>query len=738
VEQGVNTSWSLAWADKAEIGDWTFGAFLNVGVSESFDLEPRTVQRGLSEDPFEQLYFENVTSFRNYYSLSANYSDRHVIGYNSLTTEQRRGSYQERLTNQNGPTSELNSFDDGSLFGRPSLFTGTQTSGNVFDVNILEIEQLYGSHLLWGSQDESHVLLDWSATRSSISTEIQANTLNALVVSFNDPGLAEFTQGIDPVVFVDDTANAVTVREIAQSNFGETSLSIGGFVITIPGQLDSAQINGLNSFRDLFVLLNAEGIDPTGVATTFAEIVNSANQIANDVDPNFLGGEGFSTDNGDRPLGFGSTREFLLQFEEKENYRADLTFNYKKKYWQAKFKTGFNREDTYRTETYRNVEFDYNNFATTQASLDAFLDDISNNLIDSSIDSSSGTPVFNTGVLPNIFQGTGTVSEIRNIELFQTIDSGYGDVELTVNPVTLRSGYRREYIRRQFEATFIDVSSEFESDVESWGHSLAYDVGGGITLIAGASSSISRPLIKELVPVTTIDTFSGLSSQGSFELQDSRIRSHDLTVSYRPGGNFSSTFSLFQKEIDLPVFKLGNNLDEFVANGDNASIRGLEFEFDYKIKNGWFLKGSYANILGNIDYNPREFSGLATFEDADLSTTLPNQPGYTANAVIGYSGKENGLDMSLSYNIAGSFFERLPTASTGFALNRISSPKLDFVISKKATIFGIESSVGLSIKNLLRTPDILRAEFPFSNQASFDFEEEILPRAYKVFIKASF
>ena len=168
----------------------------------------------------------------------------------------------------------------------------------------------------------------------------------------------------------------------------------------------------------------------------------------------------------------------------------------------------------------------------------------------------------------------------------------------------------------------------------------------------------------------------------------------DFAVTLPKVSGFSGQVNVFQKTISDPILRFRSGSTTIFGNGDEGTLAGVELEGKLDLPFGFSWDANYAFIQGDLEF--------VSFEDgATLNSTFPEQPSQIFNTSLSYSNEEFGLNANLSLNIVSSFVEQLPSNAGAPFLERQSSPKLDFSITKRFELKHADVLLGFSIDNIL-------------------------------------
>ena len=615
---------------------------------------------------------------------------------------------------QNGENQVNDIFNFSGGFG---IEPGIETTGQIFEnagnnvvevvggsfLNTAFIENTYeivrggGRHKIFGHDldDEEGALLEWSISRSENQIDSERSTLRRLEIDFNSPGV------IAAATPLDITLDAFTASTDLFSNFSGTA---GSTFVTTGSPLDflfpnrvlsAAQFAQVMSFGQLRDALEAAGAS-AGTLASFDNLLDDSfeSAVGNPLPTDPSRGTQFTIDDGASPSELDSFRETTTQFERTENIGVDLTFPFKLgRSGKSKLvlRTGADFERRERVENTEEIRIQL----PANADIDGFA---------IGTDPDNGFASELTDGDPNDLEILPFVSDagenlVRQGTLEQTIASLYGDAEWSWEKFVLRVGARRERVRRtSIIPAFGGDLPTTTTEANLFGASASYTLSNGINFLVGYSTTVARPIIKELLPFPQIDRSTGETLLGSSELSDSSITNIDFAVTFPKTGRFSGQANLFQKRITDPILRFRSGSTTVFGNGEVGTIAGIELEGRVDLPFGLSWDTNYAFIQGDLDF-------ISLQDGATLSSTFPEQPSQIFNTSLSYRSEDYGLNANLSLNIVSEFVEQLPANAQAPFLQRQPAPQLDFNITKAFDLEFGNLILGFSVENILSSDD---------------------------------
>lgn len=253
---------------------------------------------------------------------------------------------------------------------------------------------------------------------------------------------------------------------------------------------------------------------------------------------------------------------------------------------------------------------------------------------------------------------------------------------------------------------------------------LIYELTEKVNLRGSFARTTARPSFKEASIAKIFDPLSNNTFIGNIELLPTYINNFDVRAEWF-GENaemiaISGFYKKFKDPIELTYFE--SSTDNFQPqNLGDADVIGVEIEVR---KNLGFVTSALNNLSFNVNtsfikstqvYSDQERNlrtlGLRDGETLGNDRELQGQSPFLINAGLSYEGKENNLQMRLSYNVQG---KTLQVVGNGFAPDVYTMPynNLNFNLSKS---FGEnnDQSINFKVTNLLGD-DILSEYESFS------------------------
>lgn len=245
-------------------------------------------------------------------------------------------------------------------------------------------------------------------------------------------------------------------------------------------------------------------------------------------------------------------------------------------------------------------------------------------------------------------------SRIEDFTMQEDIDAGYLMQTLNWNNWRVIAGIRFE--STHFEATgtglrdggFEAVSAKRDDDHWLPGLHGRYLLGDNTQFRVAVTHSVVRPAFGERAPGFVID--GDEAEFGNPDLKPLEARNLDAGIEHFFGKASVLSAFVFHKDIDNFVYQTDlagsgdwADFDEAIsfANGDSASVYGLELAWSQKFTNGFLLAANFT--FSDSDARIKNGSGDAR----DIS--LPSQSDTTGNLTIGYENERWSLRLTGNY-----------------------------------------------------------------------------------------
>ena len=189
-----------------------------------------------------------------------------------------------------------------------------------------------------------------------------------------------------------------------------------------------------------------------------------------------------------------------------------------------------------------------------------------------------------------------------------------------------------------------------------------------INIRAAATRTLARPSFKEKSLAQIIDPISGRTFIGTIDLLQTDVTNFDFRFEWYMNRGEILSIGAFYKDFTNPietvVYTPETPTNFTPRNAASAKVYGVEFEIkkalsrDYK--NKWsqlFVATNVSYIISEVTMTPKEIEGktneLRVGQVLGTTREMQGQAPYIVNASVNYDGRENGLNMNVSYNVQG-------------------------------------------------------------------------------------
>jgi len=235
--------------------------------------------------------------------------------------------------------------------------------------------------------------------------------------------------------------------------------------------------------------------------------------------------------------------------------------------------------------------------------------------------------------------------------------SGYLSMRIPISPrINLYTGLRLERNKqtlssyKQGSTIKVDVDRDTINLFPS--ANLTYNFTDKSLVRLAYGMSVNRPEFREIAPFYYVDFDMNAGVYGAPEISQSYIHNFDLRYELYPASGETFSLGIFYKNFIHPIEQviLGNNPTQYsFENVESAQSAGVEAELRKSL--------DFIPALKNLTFllNTSIISSKVQFAPGSLSRdrSLEGQSPYIVNAGLFYQNNNNGLMMSLLYNIIG-------------------------------------------------------------------------------------
>lgn len=215
---------------------------------------------------------------------------------------------------------------------------------------------------------------------------------------------------------------------------------------------------------------------------------------------------------------------------------------------------------------------------------------------------------------------------------------------------------------------------------------LTYNLTENMLMRLAYSKTVNRPVFRELAPFNFYDFDRNADVSGNKDLKTAKIDNIDLFWELYPTKAEKISFGVFYKNFKDPieqVLRPGSNLIYNYENADNAISYGVEAEVRKSLENvssGFLKKLTFvfngALIKSKIEL-PAELSNL------DHDRAMQGQSPFVANASVYYNNDDNGLQVSVQYNVFGKRIYAVGDKDANATQYEMPRNQIDFTLSKQ-------------------------------------------------------
>jgi hypothetical protein len=241
-----------------------------------------------------------------------------------------------------------------------------------------------------------------------------------------------------------------------------------------------------------------------------------------------------------------------------------------------------------------------------------------------------------------------------------------------------------------------------------------------LDLLFAWSRTVARPTFWEFVPTQTLDQGTGLGRRGNNLLTNTEVENFDIALAIRPTDHSIIRFGFFDKALDRPLvtffetggvlvykdsyIRLDNDTGQIAEQRDySGTVRGIEIEAQVDELGPFSLKGNLTLIDAELNYF-YEQAGVIS----EVTSRLPYQPSFIANATLGYAIKDWDASINLVYNYTSDYPVVLKRNEEDIEVSREAISTLDLVLEKKIESSHADYTLRAGVKNLLGATDTYR------------------------------
>lgn len=489
--------------------------------------------------------------------------------------------------------------------------------------------------------------------------------------------------------------------------------------------LTSLQLQGQHTFADLNLL----GIDWIYSDSTSSRAAPSGLDVSYIIaDENLDGIYDPQTESGLR-LGRTAAR---FNFQDLEDEVTNFAFNVSLPVYlsdlEMEFKVGANLTEKTRYAVNRRFDID------TRALPSNF--DLTGNNINQTLGNDA---IAGAALTRSVLNDTTINGDLYTAE--NTIDAFYAEADFFINnQYRISGGFRYEDFSQTslpYNPTTGEVSLTtnqksiddftFTDDGIYPALALTYIMNNEMQLRFNYGQTVIRPDLREISPSTYIDPLTEFPVSGTPGIETSDVTHLDVRWEWYMAAGNNLSIGIFTKDLEKPIEAVQSPAQDGpplirIANGEDATVTGIEFEFLqdlYGLRNvlGSFAENSF--ISGNLTLSDSEMNldrqnivdqtGVST-SITNLSRRLIGHSEYVVNLQLGYDSANGEHSATVVYNVFG---ERVIVAGIDGFEDAVEKPfhSLDMNYTYYPTY---DSSIKFKLTNML------------DQQKEISFDDELL------------
>ncbi|MDH4089894.1 MAG: TonB-dependent receptor [Cyclobacteriaceae bacterium] len=215
---------------------------------------------------------------------------------------------------------------------------------------------------------------------------------------------------------------------------------------------------------------------------------------------------------------------------------------------------------------------------------------------------------------------------------------------------------------------------------------LTYNITSKVLMRLAYSKTVNRPVFRELAPFNFYDFDRNADVSGNKNLKTAKIDNVDLSWELYPSKAEKISFGVFYKNFKDPieqVLRPGSNLIYNYENADKATSYGVEAEIRKSLENVGSLFFRKLTLVFNGALIKSQISLPASLSNLDHNRAMQGQSPYVANASVYYSDYENGLQVSVQYNVYGKRIFAVGDKDSNATQYEMPRNQIDLTFSKR-------------------------------------------------------
>jgi TonB-dependent receptor len=218
---------------------------------------------------------------------------------------------------------------------------------------------------------------------------------------------------------------------------------------------------------------------------------------------------------------------------------------------------------------------------------------------------------------------------------------------------------------------------------------VSYNITSEMLVRVAYSRTVNRPVFRELAPFNFYDFDRNADISGNKDLKTAKIDNIDLRWELYPSKGDNISFGVFYKHFKDPIEQYlspGSNLIYTYGNADQAYNYGVEAEVRKSLEglSSAFLKKLTLVFNGALIKSEIKFpENDVAYDNLEKNRALQGQSPYVVNAGIYYNDFEQGLQVSVQYNVFGKRIYAVGDKNSNANQYEMPRNSLDLTISKE-------------------------------------------------------
>ncbi|HEY9045968.1 MAG TPA: TonB-dependent receptor [Ohtaekwangia sp.] len=217
---------------------------------------------------------------------------------------------------------------------------------------------------------------------------------------------------------------------------------------------------------------------------------------------------------------------------------------------------------------------------------------------------------------------------------------------------------------------------------------LTYNITEKMLIRLAYSKTVNRPVFRELAPFNFYDFDRNADISGNTNLKTAKIDNVDLRWELYPSKADNISFGVFYKHFKDPIeqyLRPGSNLIYNFGNADKATTYGVEAEIrkSFTDLSSPFLNKLSVVFNGALIKSQVVFPDISEYNNLEKKRAMQGQSPYVVNASLYYNNFENGLQVSIQYNVFGKRLYAVGDKDSNANQYEMPRNQVDFTVSKE-------------------------------------------------------